>query len=247
MQTSRHRGRIFLSTLPARGATARTIALTGQRPRFLSTLPARGATQSSTSTSGGQSDFYPRSPRGERRTAACVRLQNVLFLSTLPARGATTPFIRLRTFRSDFYPRSPRGERPFISLSSFRIASNFYPRSPRGERLHSVGKRPLPCLFLSTLPARGATAETAGPQIPLHISIHAPREGSDEALQALRPERRYFYPRSPRGERRCCRPCSVWPAAISIHAPREGSDYSGENPNINRYISIHAPREGSDK
>ena len=35
----------------------------------------------------------------------------------------------------------------------------FYPRSPRGERLHGLRKRPLPGLFLSTLPARGATKD----------------------------------------------------------------------------------------
>ena len=79
--------------------------------------------------------------------------------------------------------------------------------------------------FLSTLPARGATVfdETYTPDIP--ISIHAPREGSDDrvlavaqqgrnkflstlpargATQVLFAERSkaaYFYPRSPRGER----------------------------------------------
>ena len=56
------------------------------------------------------------------------------------------------------------------------------------------------------------------------ISIHAPREGSD---QRGRRERRS--------------------QTISIHAPREGSDRSsavrGATPNE---ISIHAPREGSD-
>ena len=55
------------------------------------------------------------------------------------------------------------------------------------------------------------------------ISIHAPREGSDNSVFGL-----------------------DLPTRISIHAPREGSDdkdcilatYGG--------ISIHAPREGSD-
>ena len=61
--------------------------------------------------------------------------------------------------------------------------------------------------------------------MPLDISIHAPREGSDKGL---------FY--------RHCRRCK-----ISIHAPREGSD--GRNHRRSdrcSYISIHAPREGSD-
>ena len=56
------------------------------------------------------------------------------------------------------------------------------------------------------------------------ISIHAPREGSDES--------------------------TIAPAAkqdISIHAPREGSDAGCTGMVITApSISIHAPREGSD-
>ena len=56
------------------------------------------------------------------------------------------------------------------------------------------------------------------------ISIHAPREGSDEAAQS-----------------------ATNAAAISIHAPREGSDDSVPLPKQKALmISIHAPREGSD-
>ena len=102
--------------------------------------------------------------------------------------------------------------------------------------------------FLSTLPARGATAVWLICLLLVSISIHAPREGSD--LAVLQP---------------VCRCC-----LISIHAPREGSD-----PNLclistgsasflstlpargatlllrtlfgHELISIHAPREGSDR
>ena len=57
--------------------------------------------------------------------------------------------------------------------------------------------------FLSTLPARGATARRCSAwRPPQRISIHAPREGSDvqasDELSLLK--------------------------TISIHAPREGSD-----------------------
>ena len=55
------------------------------------------------------------------------------------------------------------------------------------------------------------------------ISIHAPREGSDQ--------RRGF---------------STFITAISIHAPREGSDAAKERMSYIFDISIHAPREGSD-
>ena len=59
--------------------------------------------------------------------------------------------------------------------------------------------------FQSTLPVRGATNAYAARDLEGHISIHAPREGSDGPGGG--PEAR----RDP----------------ISIHAPREGSDLGG--------------------
>ena len=57
--------------------------------------------------------------------------------------------------------------------------SYFYPRSPRGERLSPLLELYVQPAFLSTLPARGATAEAQNYKKTLLISIHAPREGSD--------------------------------------------------------------------
>ena len=79
----------FLSTLPAWGATQISCRLLNGNA-FLSTLPAWGATLSRTPTFPGFTDFYPRSPRGERRPL----------------------FATLFNGRAYFYPRSPRGERP---------------------------------------------------------------------------------------------------------------------------------------
>ena len=80
----------FLSTLPARGATDirddffQSSPISIHAPRegsdveglvtsipqlvFLSTLPARGATWPKGVRPQGRFHFYPRSPRGERRT-----------------------------------------------------------------------------------------------------------------------------------------------------------------------------------
>ena len=58
---------------------------------------------------------------------------------------------------------------------------------------------------------------------------------------------RYFYPRPPRGERRCGLAKSALPRVISIHALREESDdeiYHALHDSVN--ISIHALREESD-
>ena len=55
--------------------------------------------------------------------------------------------------------------------------------------------------FLSTLPARGATGTKENFKMIEKISIHAPREGSDEMPRRRKRRPWDFYPRSPRGER----------------------------------------------
>ena len=102
---------LFLSTLPARGATVRLPApqrkpeISIHAPRegsdllpdkdklqaskFLSTLPARGATCRPSWTPPVRGYFYPRSPRGERPSTNWELRFDAKFLSTLPARGAT--------------------------------------------------------------------------------------------------------------------------------------------------------------
>ena len=59
---------------------------------------------------------------------------------------------------------------------------------------------------------------------------------------------RYFYPRPPRGERRCGLAKSALPRVISIHALREESDLwpVTDDPHPTENISIHALREESD-
>ena len=123
------------------------------------------------------------------------------FLSTLPARGATVNVLSARSNSTYFYPRSPRGERLHTScnVACSMVISIHAPREGSDR-----GTYPPPAagyIFLSTLPARGATRLNPSQILWFGISIHAPREGSDRALALLF---RYY--------------------AISIHAPREGSD-----------------------
>ena len=102
-------------------------------------------------------------------------------------------------------------------------------------------------IFLSTLPARGATINIKAPQRVQIISIHAPREGSDSKTPTSASITSYFYPRSPRGERPAPGITRDSSAFISIHAPREGSDvHLIMFMTYPVMISIHAPREGSD-
>ena len=102
--------------------------------RFLSTLPARGATRP-----------LPICP-------TCKR-----FLSTLPARGATKGTEK-EWVKEQISIHAPRegSDRP-QAPGDGEIACNFYPRSPRGERPDATACKVTEILFLSTLPARGAT------------------------------------------------------------------------------------------
>ena len=100
---------------------------------FLSTLPAWGAT-----------DVHS------------ADVSEWLFLSTLPAWGATAQDFPQQRLGLHFYPRSPRGERLCCAYLVF-MEIDFYPRSPRGERPSNRARSNPVTVFLSTLPAWGAT------------------------------------------------------------------------------------------
>ena len=166
--------------------------------------------------------FYPRPPRGGRRTP-CPRLRH----------------------SPNFYPRPPRGGRPacsdvchvmppFLSTPSARRATstpnsvrccctNFYPRPPRGGRHELRLISGCRFLFLSTPSARRATHRCAG-----GLNVQAD-----------------FYPRPPRGGRRFVEffigklaEFLSTPSARRATPQRHGT---GGHP-----ISIHALREEGD-
>ena len=125
---------IFLSTLPARGATTAAYSMTTLRNNFYPRSPRGERRGCEIPGTPRQTHFYPRSPRGERRsiiggygTVTYISIHAPregsdkiisdtlaywqAFLSTLPARGATGYNINEICENMDFYPRSPRGER----------------------------------------------------------------------------------------------------------------------------------------
>ena len=163
--------------------------------------PREGSDTNPSSSARIDRYFYPRSPRGER------------------------PFCKSIHDSRDthFYPRSPRGERQsFFQYMARRLY--FYPRSPRGERLTFTVICALFEIFLSTLPARGATADEHEAQPAQQISIHAPREGSDSILAPFSNSLVRFLSTLPARGATGSPTRSALYAAISIHAPREGSD-----------------------
>ena len=170
------------------------------------------------------SNFYPRSPCGERPSRIAAEYGTPLFLSTLSLRRATGGAGNNAIRKRHFYPRSPCGERrvvssagtigkSFLSTLSLRRATelnsswissikNFYPRSPCGERL----------------------ARHSG---PLHGIYH-------------------FYPRSPCGERPCLLIYGCWTAlflsTLSLRRATEAVTTLGAG----SVISIHALLAESD-
>ena len=108
------------------------------------------------STASRSMYFYPRPPRGGRRSKERHMEKVRLFLSTPSARRATLPLLVISALSGYFYPRPPRGgrqvssmtigERVKISIHALReegdacgsstasSAPYFYPRPPRGGR-----------------------------------------------------------------------------------------------------------------
>ena len=102
--------------------------------QFLSTLSLRRATNIPNFTSKVKSNFYPRSPCGERLPETAEVVPSRQFLSTLSLRRATRRGASESIEILHFYPRSPCGERPHIHAPNWRPYHYFYPRSPCGER-----------------------------------------------------------------------------------------------------------------
>ena len=145
--------------------------------------------------------FYPRPPRGGRRTICGRTASTRKFLSTPSARRATAVAVSVTSIflflstpsarRATKYLRNTVKFFVFLSTPSARRATtltwrsekkhlHFYPRPPRGGRRQQPYK--ISC--------------------PQGISIHALREEGDALHALLQRSWRNFYPRPPRGGRR---------------------------------------------
>ena len=190
----------FLSTLSLRRATR----LEGYRRHYLAISIHALLAESDRSAGPSQeeyTDFYPRSPCGERPNEALQKVQDIEFLSTLSLRRATrfitsrqlpTPFLSTLSLRRATARRESRQQPAGISIHALLAESDqtsfgsyvrsihFYPRSPCGER-HRPNR---------SNPTRKK------------ISIHALLAESDLGAGSVRGISCNFYPRSPCGERR---------------------------------------------
>ena len=259
----------FLSTPSARRATSMRCAAEKVSSKFLSTPSARRATWAHPRPptysiisihalreegDPGQGDgpactgyFYPRPPRGGRRSKVKMENGNLLFLSTPSARRATLPPSCWAKPVTYFYPRPPRGGRPDhctddrrcgqISIHALREEgdpqsrrtstwrTNFYPRPPRGGRLCVPVFVLSRALFLSTPSARRATVQAERRLASRDISIHALREEGDISF-TLKLRQIILFLSTPSARRA---------------TGKKIVDYI-----LNLYISIHALREEGD-
>ena len=146
----------------------------------------------------------------------------IIFLSTPPAWGATIA-VRVAPVHDDISIHAPRmGSDDFasttpviggISIHAPRMGSDFhpcglcqqpvyfYPRPPHGERLRNCVLR-WDCRYFYPRPPHGERPRCISGDGRLeHISIHAPRMGSDTIGTPARHMVDDFYPRPPHGER----------------------------------------------
>ena len=128
-------------------------------------------------------NFYPRSPRGERRGS----------LSGLPARkkisihaprvGSDGDLVHVDALDGEFLSTLPAWGATATRSTGHHARANFYPRSPRGERPDVCNHMGDKIQISIHAPRVGSDnfLEQIGYYVP-YISIHAPRVGSDMVL-----------------------------------------------------------------
>ena len=203
------------------------------------------------------SNFYPRSPCGERPDTVrplsghtLISIHALLaesdwgiaeqefsilrFLSTLSLRRATGPPCAGRCRRPDFYPRSPCGERLcfLIMVLDHDLISIHALLAESDHNLRDYA--PDNHISIHALLAE-SDSPLPGAPLPRRISIHALLAESDEVrLFTAQTGMTDFYPRSPCGERR-----GSWAVLhplwhISIHALLAESDPAIASPSVHQ-------------
>ena len=170
--------------------------------QFLSTFPLRGTSESSAGKCQLRAYFYPRSPCGERHLAAVAAHKRSAISIHVPLAGnvcvALVVGIRHTIFLSTFPLRGTSAHGPSWPI----YYAYFYPRSPCGERHLLLDERITHGKFLSTFPLRGTSYIRLKLSYSITFLSTFPLRGTScAARSAIAARTRYFYPRSPCGER----------------------------------------------
>ena len=169
---------------------------------FLSTLSLRRATEVKTLIATAENDFYPRSPCGERPSGPHWPLPQSAFLSTLSLRRATQHQFESKHQQRHFYPRSPCGERPRAGAGRTNQGCISIHALLAESDVLANSWRSWWAVFLSTLSLRRATWALI--PLPMMCRYFYPRSPCGERLPHFclwPPDHSHFYPRSPCGER----------------------------------------------
>ena len=189
---------------------------------FQSTLPAWGATNIIISDRDC-SNISIHAPRMGSDRSAGSTLRPTLYFNPRSPHGERQAKERRYKDLPYFNPRSPHGERHYWGTKT-SVTNHFNPRSPHGERLGYYAF----WLFR-------------------HISIHAPRMGSDFCFLGFLVLLWNFNPRSPHGERHAPETGLVICTTFQSTLPAWGATCSRNRISHMHNISIHAPRMGSDR
>ena len=147
--------------------------------------------------------FYPRSPRGERPHPDGDAPGGIQISIHAPREGSDWRRSRNSGGRCHFYPRSPRGERPSTTCWPLPAGPFLSTLPARGATAAAWASRSTCCIFLSTLPARGATQHIVSLIGYFLIFLSTlPARGATSLGENIISTFKDFYPRSPRGERR---------------------------------------------
>ena len=169
--------------------------------------------------------FNPRSPRGERPLEMSYNKAKLSRISIHAPRGGSDLLLALLPAKLLIFQSTlPAGGATRSLIITPHLPGNFNPRSPRGER---------PGVY-HNCPEGG------------HISIHAPRGGSDPTKIGADTGTIDFNPRSPRGERRFSVVLLVLSWIFQSTLPAGGATHYMNRFTSRSGISIHAPRGGSD-
>ena len=167
-------------------------------------------------------NFYPRSPCGERLT-----------------------YQRQIDQKSNFYPRSPCGERRW--LRCWQLAArdiSIHALLAESDAYWKLLAMSIPISIHALLAESDANSHAE--QQEQHISIHALLAESDMIHLLLCNAKSNFYPRSPCGERPVSSSAGRESDTISIHALLAESDEEKSQADTTGAISIHALLAESD-
>ena len=147
-------------------------------------------------------NFYPRPPRGGRRLFSSTSTQTGrISIHALREEGDLDPSQSLRGVRISIHALREEGDLPekdrqaVRSISIHALREEGDTKSPHTSFWLSI--------FLSTPSARRATQKVAELTKRYNISIHALREEGDHGDLCYIMPHDNFYPRPPRGGRRC--------------------------------------------